>query len=93
MNFGQAIATAKAGGRIARAGWNGKGMWVGYTPASEFKPEFAKKGHASALRAEEAPDEMVKLLPHLDMRTADGSMCIGWLASQADMLATDWEVV
>lgn len=28
MNFGQAIELLKAGHRVARAGWNGKGMWL-----------------------------------------------------------------
>lgn len=30
---------------------------------------------------------------HIDMRAADGSLVIGWLASQTDMLATDWQIV
>lgn len=50
-------------------------------------------GHAAAHRAAEAPSEPVRLLPHIDMRAADGSMVIGWLASQTDMLADDWLVV
>jgi hypothetical protein len=29
----------------------------------------------------------------IGMKTADGVMQPGWLASQADMLADDWEVV
>lgn len=28
MNFGEAIAKLKAGGRVQRSGWNGKGMWL-----------------------------------------------------------------
>ncbi len=28
MNFSQALAMLKAGHRVARAGWNGKGMWI-----------------------------------------------------------------
>jgi len=27
------------------------------------------------------------------MRTADGSLLCGWLASQTDMLADDWEIL
>jgi hypothetical protein len=30
---------------------------------------------------------------HIDMRAADGSLVIGWFASQTDMLAEDWMVV
>ncbi len=93
MTFGDALIMLKAGERVARAGWNGKGMWLAYTPGSEFAPEHAKPGHAAAFRAKEAPHEDVRLLPHIDMRAADGSMVIGWLASQTDMLAEDWQVV
>ena len=28
MNFGQAIEALKQGQRVARSGWNGKGMWL-----------------------------------------------------------------
>ncbi len=27
-SFSQALASLKSGGRVARAGWNGKGMWL-----------------------------------------------------------------
>ena len=27
-DFGEAIAILKAGGRVSRTGWNGKGMWL-----------------------------------------------------------------
>jgi hypothetical protein len=34
----------------------------------------------------------INYLPHIDMKTADGS-CVPWLASQTDILADDWELV
>jgi len=95
MDFGDAIRAMKDGKKVARAGWNGKGMWVAYTPGGTFPKEFAKDGHAAKHRADEivAGEGWVVLLPHIDMRAADGSMVIGWLASQTDMLAEDWTVV
>ena len=36
---------------------------------------------------------VVTICPHIDMKAADGSIVIGWLASQTDMLADDWVVV
>jgi hypothetical protein len=30
---------------------------------------------------------------HIDMMAADGDIVVGWLASQADMLAGDWLIV
>jgi hypothetical protein len=30
MNIGKAVEALKAGKRVARAGWNGNGMWLPY---------------------------------------------------------------
>lgn len=41
----------------------------------------------------QVPDDMSKMsLPYVYMRTAGGDL-VPWLASQTDLLATDWEVV
>ena len=95
MDFGDAIKAMKAGQKVSRSGWNGKGMWVAITPGSTFQKEFAKEGHAAKHRADEIATAggEITLLPHIDMRAADGSMVIGWLASQTDMLAEDWAVI
>jgi len=36
MNFGQAIEMLKEGKKVARAGWNGKGMYLEYVPAQDY---------------------------------------------------------
>ena len=73
MNFSDALQIllfAKAG-KIARAGWNGKGMWI--------QAQF--------------PDADSKMTqPYVFMKTADDQL-IPWLCSQADLFATDWEIV
>lgn len=91
MNFGQAIEAMKVGQRVSRAGWNGKGMWLAIQPGSTIAPEHARGGAAKG-RADEGADEII-ILPHIDMRAADGSVVVGWLASQTDMLAEDWSIV
>lgn len=95
MSFGHALVAMQEGHKVARAGWNGKGMWIAYTPGSSFAAEHAKLGHAAYHRAAECelPETPINLLPHVDMRAADGSMVVGWLASQTDMLANDWMIV
>lgn len=101
MNFGHALQAMKDGHKVARAGWNGKGMWIALTPGSTLPAHMAKYGHAATHRAVEirrdvesgAPSYEIELLPHIDMRTADGALCVGWLASQTDMLADDWQIV
>lgn len=96
MTFGQAIEALKAGQRVARAGWNGKGMWLSLsagggrlTPADAFwsknNREYAEQQHHLNGHA--------MVLPCVTMKTADGSILMGWLASQTDMLAEDWRVV
>jgi len=91
MSFGHALVAMKAGHKVARAGWNGKGMWVAIQAGSTITAAMARGG-AAKLRADEGATEF-NILPHIDMRTADGSMNVGWLASQTDMLADDWQVV
>jgi hypothetical protein len=84
MSFGMAIEAAKKGMRIARKGWNGKGMYVFLADGMDFHT------YADLSEFEEIG---VKVLDCLCMRTADGSICPGWLASQTDMLADDWTVL
>lgn len=101
MSFGHAIEAAKEGHKIGRSGWNGKNMWVALTPGSVFDARHAKDGHAAKHRANELQDALpldgtenvIELLPHFDMRAADGTLVVGWLASQSDMLAEDWQIV
>ena len=89
MNFGLALEAAKMGRRIARAGWNGKGMWVVYrTGYPEGIP--ANKNTADAVGIQEG--ELFKVRPYLQMKCVDGSFQM-WLASQSDILADDWYIV
>lgn len=36
MNTGEAIEAMKSGKRVARAGWNGKGMWLALQVPDEY---------------------------------------------------------
>lgn len=38
MTFGDALIMLKAGHRVARAGWNGKGMWIALSPGGKALP-------------------------------------------------------
>lgn len=94
MNFGQAIEALKQGQRVARHGWNGKGMWLALTPGSTVDTSKAPvRGALAVYVAQPAAPIDVHIGAHIDMKAADGSLVIGWLASQTDMLAEDWLVV
>lgn len=93
MSFGHAIEMAKVGNKIARAGWNGKGMWVIYNPGSLGQTHAMFEG---SVYKNHGVDES-EILPHFDMCTVNASgkraMLPGWLASQSDMIANDWVIV
>lgn len=90
MNFGKALELMKQGGRVCRKGWNGKGMFIylvkGTTLDSRDKLRNEADNHIPSLESE------VKINSHIDMFAADKTIVIGWVASQTDMLAEDWEI-
>lgn len=86
LNFGEALHLLKEGYRIARKGWNGKGMFLFLVPGSQFKV------NRPPLLGIFPPLTEVNYRPHIDMRTADGEI-VPWVASQSDLLVDDWVVV
>lgn len=94
MTFGMAIEAMKRGAKVARKGWNGKGMWL-CVPFCDGLKEVHATGIWGKPNAEYALQNggTVKVMPYVTMKTADGAIVMGWLASQTDMLAEDWEVV
>ena len=89
LTFGDALDLLKAGKRVARTGWNGKGMWLSLTPGN---PGLAAERFWSPPNRAfaEANGGTAPVLPSVTMKTATGEILIGWLASQSDMLAEDW---
>lgn len=94
MNFGHAIEALKSGEAVARAGWNGKGMFIWLnlgSHSSSVESEYIA-GVSRALFTL-GQDDTITRLPNLNMRAADGATITGWLASQTDVLAEDWGIV
>jgi len=91
MNFGEAIAALKEGKKVARQGWNGKGMYLWLMPAAKVKAEWCKEPHLKLL-AEENGGE-IEALGSIRMLTADKKILTGWLASQTDILSEDWMII
>lgn len=86
MTFGIAIEMLKKGFRVARKGWNGKGMFLYYVPVGAYAP--CTKIAASLVNE----NGLVEYGAYIAMKTAQGNV-IPWLASQTDMLAEDWVIV
>ena len=79
FSFGEAIKYLKRGMLVARKGWNGKGMYLFLADGGDLAKSLFKGNHTC--------------ISSVCLRTAQGSVCIGWNASQADMLAEDWVFV
>ena len=86
MNFGSALQALKNGQKVAREGWNGKGMFLFLVPGSVFKVNRAP------LLGIYPEGTEISYRPHIDMKTVDGEI-VPWVASQTDVLAEDWCVV
>lgn len=86
MDFSEALKNIKAGKKMQREGWNGKGMFIFLVPGSTFKVNRAP------LLGIYPEGTEISYHAHVDMRTADGSI-VPWLASQTDILADDWQEV
>ena len=85
-SFSSALMWLKQGKKVARKGWNGKGMFVFLVQGSQFKVN-----RAPLLGIYPEGTEII-YQPHIDMKTVDGSI-VPWLASQSDLLAEDWEIL
>lgn len=93
LSFGLAIEALKMGKKVARKGWNGKGMWLILVPGRSNVKVQKGTPYAKVLN----PSTNIEILPHIDMWTTNSegrrAMLPGWLASQTDMLSDDWVVV
>lgn len=86
FDFGLAVHALRHGHRVARAGWNGKGMFLFLVPGSRFTV------NRPPLLGIYPEGTVIDYQPHIDMKTAQGTV-VPWLASQGDVLADDWEIV
>lgn len=91
LTFGEAIEALKRGQRVTRAGWNGRGMYLWLLPSASVKAEWCREPHLKALA--ESNGGEVEALGSIRMLTADKKVLTGWLASQTDMLAEDWQIL
>lgn len=82
--FEAALKKLKDGRRVARAGWNGRGMWLQLVQDWETSDP--------AIVRVRVDGKLTQNAPFIAMKTAD-NMLVPWLCSQTDMLAEDWELV
>lgn len=82
MKFGEAIQAAKDGKRIRRAGWNGKNQYIELATCISYKNT---RGEVVNCEHEAIGNQAFAFV-------GTSGVQMGWLASQADMLAEDWQI-
>ena len=92
QTFGQAIEAVKQGKRIARSGWNGKGLFVfmqvpstiteDIIPKMQSLPQFVKDEFAKRGGSISYKNQLAMVYPD--------NIIYGWVASPSDVLETDW---
>lgn len=97
-NFGQAIEALKEGKRVARAGWNGKGMFIfmqipsmidgSIVPKMQSLPDAVKSEFERRFSADPA-NAQIRYKNQLAMVYPDNTI-YGWVASPSDVLESDW---
>lgn len=89
MNFGEALEALKAGKKLSRTGWNGKGMFVVY---QKGYPEGipCNKQTAEAWGLNEG--DLFVCNPYLQIKNVNGSHSM-WVPSIGDILAEDWMII
>ena len=83
MNFGLALEELKKGNKVKRSGWNGKNQYIELAERVSYinsKGELINEGHLNI------GNKVIAFI-------GTSGVQLGWLASQADMLAEDWEIV
>lgn len=94
MDFGKAIEALKQGKKVARKGWNGKGMFLWLKPATVIKSEWCKDPLLKAITDTNGGE--ILALGTICMYTYDSTgrkaILTGWIPSQSDMLLEDWEI-
>jgi len=84
--FGTAIELLKAGKKVVRSGWNGKGMFVYLVGADKYP---ARTGVAKDYYGE---DSLVPYNAYMAIKNVDETIST-WVPSVNDVLAEDWQIV
>ena len=81
MDFGEAISAVKAGMRACRKGWNGKNQYIQLATGISYKTVGGE-----IVNCDHIGNAAIAFV-------GTSGVQMGWLASQADMLAEDWVIL
>jgi hypothetical protein len=91
QDFGWALRMLREGKSVCRKGWNGKDMCVFLIKGRTVEYNTFQSWKNNANKVYDPPYD-IQIADHIDMKAAHGLYVTGWVASQTDILATDWEI-
>lgn len=93
-SFSEALYALKGGERVARAGWNGRGMYLVLVRGASVvcllpRVPFMHHDFVPPDITTTCAVDTFRYPPHIAMKTATGEL-VPWLASVTDIMADDW---
>lgn len=87
LSFEEALSKLKQGCKVAREGWNGKGMFLLLVDADMYQ-------YDERIVRMVSPDliDAPAQLGFIALKNANNSL-VPWVPSQSDLLSDDWELV
>ena len=82
MNFGEALQVVRDGGQVSRTGWNGRKQYIELARGISY---VNSAGDVVNVEHRDIGNQAIAFV-------GTAGVQLGWLASQADMLADDWVV-
>lgn len=96
MDFSQALQALKEEQRLARTGWNGKEQFIVMMPPL-YLPPFNTQDTQRKVNDRTAKwigeDQPLDCQPYIALYNASKQWQPGWVPSQGDLFATDWEIL
>lgn len=83
MDFGKAIQLLKEGKKVQREGWNGKNQYIELASNISY---VNAQGNLINVNHDAIGNKAIAFV-------GTSGIQLGWLASQADMLADDWKEI
>ncbi len=93
-DIGWAIAQMRDGKLMCRAGWSERGIYVVLMTALRLQSNNSQKVGAKVndrIARFVGKSTPLAVEPYIALMNAQGHWQPGWVCSQADLLATDWE--
>lgn len=95
LDFGVAIKALKEGKRVARKGWNGKGMFVFMQVPAVIQKDIIPKMQSLP---QSVKDEFARRSEDIQYSNQlaivnTNNLINGWAPSVSDSLAEDWEIL